>query len=122
MKLDPENEDLLNLKSDLESGLKIAAELMQENTSYLNNSHSNSQTISRSPEVYDWKLDDICMAPLKTHGNKLFPAKIVEIDEANNRCTLNFLSSDEHDTYNFQLLQKITHAEKEEIIRDVNIL
>ncbi|MEN2496792.1 MAG: Survival of motor neuron-related-splicing factor 30 [Marteilia pararefringens] len=146
LKEQPDNDELLELKSDLEYGMKIAAELLQ--TSLVSDSNPNVKdannpgavkpnsasddfSISKAPMIYDWQIGDFCLAPSFATGNQLLPGQITNIYDSQGKlnvamkdnysdCSVKFLSSDEVGEFKFQQLQKIAHAEKEQLITNNN--
>jgi len=119
LKEDPENEDFLQLKRDLEEGLALVADLQQASLASKNAERektyaSESNDPQNSVIQSLWTVDDICMAN-SSSTDTLIPAQIISIDDQDKTCIVKFLNTDDSEELFLTQLKPLRHAEKEAI-------
>ncbi|KAK3087282.1 hypothetical protein FSP39_004042 [Pinctada imbricata] len=106
---DPDNEDLLKLKKDLQEVIELTEELIgNKQLTDLAAVASTSDNVKEEevPEVtsYDWKSGDQCMA-LWSEDGQYYEAKVDEILE-DGTCSVTFEGYDHTDVTQVKLLKK----------------
>lgn len=102
---EPNNEELLKLKKDLQEVILLTTELIAANTEKATPSASNEGSSKESSQKSKWRTGDMVMAPWSEDG-LYYEAMVGDITE-DGQCTVNFTAYDNTEVTNLEHLRPL---------------